>query len=136
MGHGRSAGGAMAAINVTPLADIMIVLLIIFLVITPIIDRGAITLPLATNAEKREERIVVSVDRESTTSLSGQRLDTVGELLPRLQARFEEAPAGGRIVFLKADEGLPYATILQVMRVCREAGAEQVSLVTARRVRG
>jgi biopolymer transport protein ExbD/biopolymer transport protein TolR len=135
MSAGRD-GGAIASINVTPMADIMIVLLIIFMVTIPIISRGSVQLPIADHAANRQEdakTIVVTLERDTTTRLGDDKLLTPSDLLPRLQQRFADRPEAGRVVYLKADEGLSYAEVRRVMDLCRTAGAEQVALMARSR---
>jgi biopolymer transport protein TolR len=131
-------GGPMAAINVTPMADIMIVLLIIFMVVTPLIANGPVKrLPRAANAALRKadaDKIVIAVTSEADTFLSGRRLDTRAELLAELQSRFAERSEPGRVVFIEADERVPYSEVRDVMALCREAGAEEVALVARQRL--
>ncbi len=137
MNLGGRRGGPVSEINVTPMADIMIVLLIIFMVATPAIVSGPVEdLPPARTAEQKQEDVIVWIQRDTTTYLGTRRLGTVGELLPRLQEQLEGRSPEKRIVYLKADENLPYAEVMKVMDLCREAGAEQVALMTAPRTRG
>ena len=138
MAVGGSKGGPMADINVTPMADIMIVLLIIFMVITPMLQKGVdVKLPLAGNTKERKDEprsIMVAVRKDSTTYLSGQKLDNQAELLPKVKERLQDLPEGARMVYLKADEGLAYSEVMKVMDLLREAGTEEVALIAERRV--
>jgi biopolymer transport protein ExbD len=133
-------GGAMADINVTPMADIMIVLLIIFMVITPMLQKGVdVKLPAAGNTKDRKDEpktIMVAVKKDTTTFLSGIKLDSQAELLPKIKERLQDIPEGQRMVYLKADEGLPYSEVMKVMDLCREAGVEEVALIAERKVQG
>ena len=80
MAVGGKKGGPMADINVTPMADIMIVLLIIFMVITPMLQKGVdVKLPQASNTKERKDEpktIVVAVKKDATTYLGGRRSST------------------------------------------------------------
>ena len=82
MAVGGKKGGPMADINVTPMADIMIVLLIIFMVITPMLQKGVdVKLPQAGNTKERKDEpksIVVAIKKDSTTYLGGAKLDEPG----------------------------------------------------------
>lgn len=133
MATGRK-GGAIADINVTPMADIMIVLLIIFMVVTPLLAPGpALQLPGARHAaDRKDEPLVVSLQRNTTLLLGDEALAGRGELLVQLQVRLERLPAERRLVVVRADAGLPYAEVGKVLDLVREAGAEQVALATAR----
>ncbi len=140
MNVGGGKGGVIAAINVTPMADIMIVLLIIFMVITPMLQKGVdVKLPAAGNTKDRKDEpktITVAVKKDSTTYLGGTRLDNQADLLPKIKERLQDIPEGQRMVFLKADEGLPYSEVMKVMDLCREAGVEEVALIAERKVQG
>jgi biopolymer transport protein TolR len=137
---GGGKGGPMADINVTPMADIMIVLLIIFMVITPMLQKGVdVRLPIAGNTKERKDEpksIVVAVKKDGTTYLGGTRLDNQAELLPQVKERLQDLPEGARMMYLKADEQLPYSEVMKVMDICREAGVEEVALIAERKVQG
>ena len=140
MAVGGKKGGPMADINVTPMADIMIVLLIIFMVITPLLQKGVdVVLPKAGNTKERKDEpksIVVAIKKDSTTYLSGQKLDNQAELLPKVKEKLQDLPEGSRMIYLKADDALAYAEVMKVMDLVREAGAEEVALIAEPRVQG
>jgi biopolymer transport protein TolR len=140
MAVGGKRGGPMADINVTPMADIMIVLLIIFMVITPLLQKGVdVKLPQATNTKERKDEpkmIVVAVKKDSTTYFGTTKLDSQAELLPQIKERLQDLPEGARMIYLKADEALPYSEVMKVMDICREAGVEEVALIADRGVQG
>jgi biopolymer transport protein TolR len=140
MAVGGKKGGPMANINVTPMADIMIVLLIIFMVITPLLQKGVdVVLPKAENTKERKDEpksIVVAIKKDSTTYLSGQKLDNQAELLPKVKEKLQDLPEGARMIYLKADDALPYSEVMKVMDLVREAGAEEVALIAERKVQG
>jgi biopolymer transport protein ExbD len=133
-------GAAMADINVTPMADIMIVLLIIFMVITPMLQKGVdVRLPVAANTKDRKDEpktIMVALRKDTTTFLSGIKLDNQADLVPQLKEKLEDMPEGSKVVYLKADEGLQYSEVMKVMDLCREAGVEEIALIAERRVQG
>jgi biopolymer transport protein ExbD len=140
MAVGSKKGGPMADINVTPMADIMIVLLIIFMVITPMLQKGVdVRLPQAGNTKERKDEpksIVVAVKKDMTTYLGSAKLENQAELLPQVKERLQDLPEGARLIYLKADEGLPYSEVMKVMDLCREAGVEEVALISERKVQG
>jgi biopolymer transport protein ExbD len=140
MAVGGKKGGAIAEINVTPMADIMIVLLIIFMVITPMLEKGVdVKLPLAENTKDRKDEsktITVAVRKDAVTFLNGIRLDNQGDLTPQVKERLADLPDGSKVVYLKADEGLPYSEVMKVMDYVREAGCEEIALITDRKVQG
>lgn len=139
VGTGKG-GGPMAEINVTPMADVMIVLLIIFMVVTPLLQKGVdVRLPQAANTEERKDQPkipVVAVRRDRATFLGMDRLDTQSALLPLLKEMVRDMPEGTRLAYLKADEELPYSEVMKVMDICREAGIEEVALIAERQVEG
>jgi biopolymer transport protein TolR len=145
MAVGGKKGGPMANINVTPMADIMIVLLIIFMVITPMLQKGVdVKLPQAGNTKDRKDdakTIVVAVKKNTDTFLQignnpTQKLDRQEDLLPQIKEQLQDRAEGARMIYLKADEGLPYSEVMKVMDLCREAGVEEVALISERKVQG
>ena len=140
MAVGDKKGGPMADINVTPMADIMIVLLIIFMVITPMLQKGVdVKLPQAGNTKERKDEpksIVVAVKKDKTIYFGTQKLDDQNQLQPLIKERLQDLPEGARMMYLKADDALPYADVMKVMDLCREAGVEEVALIAERKVQG
>jgi biopolymer transport protein ExbD len=124
-------GALLAAINVTPMADVMIVLLIIFMVATPLLREGRVkTPPLAENAGERDEAVVVELAADGALFLQGRPVARAADLALRLA----EQPAGARELQLRAHESLPYAAVAKVLDACRAAGSERLLLVTRRRL--
>ncbi len=117
----------MAEINVTPFVDVVLVLLIIFMVTAPFLQGGLeIDLPKVSSAGLDvHEGLIVSIRGDLTLA--------VGETTVRPE-KFEEAlanaGAGKRAVFLKADQSVPYGTIVQYISRMRKAGVVQLGLVT------
>jgi biopolymer transport protein TolR len=144
MAVGGKKGGPMADINVTPMADVMIVLLIIFMVITPLLQKGVdVKLPTAGNTKERKDEPkipVVAVRKDMTTYLTQgtttQKLDNQADLLPQLREQMRDLAEGTRMIYLKADEQLPYSAVMKVMDLAREAGVEEVALIAERKVQG
>ena len=140
MAVGGKKGGPMADINVTPMADIMIVLLIIFMVITPMLQKGVdVKLPQAGNTKERKDEpksIVVAVKKDKTTYFGTQRLDDQNQLQGLIKERLQDLPEGSRMIYLKADDALPYSEVMKVMDLVREAGVEEVALIAERKVQG
>ena len=137
---GGKKGGPMADINVTPMADIMIVLLIIFMVITPMLQKGVdVKLPQAGNTKERKDEpktIVVAVRKDTTTYIGTTKLESQAQLLPQIKERLQDLPEGSRMIYLKADDALPYSEVMKVMDLVREAGVEEVALIAERKVQG
>lgn len=125
----RGQRAALAEINVTPLVDVMLVLLIISMLAAPMLQRGInLELPATRNAAEIEEaRVVVSVDRDGRIRLNDQPVHP-SLLFDRMQALAQSNPE--ETVFLRADKLLPYGEVLLVMDSIRTAGISRVSLVT------
>jgi biopolymer transport protein TolR len=140
MAVGGKKGGAMSDINVTPMADIMIVLLIIFMVITPMLQKGVdVRLPLAGNTKERKDEpksITLAVKKDATTFLGGIKIENQNDLVPQLKEKLEDMPEGGKMIFLKADQDLAYSEVMKVMDLAREAGVEEIALIAEPRTQG
>jgi biopolymer transport protein TolR len=125
--------GAMSEINVTPLVDVMLVLLIIFMVTAPMLTAGVpIDLPDSrAEALKTEQKAVtVSMDGEGRIFLDDQEL-APGELSDRLAGLAADGPAGKPpLVTLRADRSLDYGRVVAVMGALNAAGFKSISLVT------
>jgi len=119
----------MAEINVTPLVDVMLVLLIISMVAAPMLERGInLELPATESAsEIAEARFVVSLDRDARIRINDRPVH-VDLLVERMRALAESDPR--ETVFLRADRLLPYGEVLRVMDQIRVAGITRISLVT------
>ena len=142
MAVGGTKGGAIADINVTPMADIMIVLLIIFMVITPMLQKGVdVKLPVGSHLQERKDEqktitVAVKNDAVFTTYLNGIKYDNRNDLRPQLKERLSEKDEGDRMVFLKADTDLAYSEVMKVMDLLREEGVEQIALIAEPKVEG
>ncbi len=128
--RGRGGGAAMSEINVTPLVDVMLVLLIIFMVTAPMLTAGVpIDLPDSKAEALKEEphEITVSMDGQGRVFLDDQEL-APGELADRLAGieKGEKAP----LVTLRADRSLDYGRVIAVMGELNAAGFKSISLVT------
>ncbi len=127
----RSRGAPMAEINVTPLVDVMLVLLIIFMVTAPMLTAGVpIDLPdsKAEALQEKKNEITVSMDGQGRLFLDDQEL-APGELADRLAA--VQRPNGeAPLVTLRADKALDYGRVIAVMGELNAAGFKQISLVS------
>jgi len=133
----RSGGarhGVVADINVTPMADIMIVLLIIFMMATPFLDQSPVPLPLARNAiERAEGEVKVVVTASGGISLGdGPSLgvEALGDYLRR-RVQFSGQSV---VVRVEADSGADYAHVARVFEACRGAGVTEIGLAARARV--
>ncbi len=130
-GLGRS--NVNADINVTPMADIMLVLLIIFMITTPLLQSGiTVNLPKAKNPldapeADSKDAIVIAINREGKLYWKKTQI-TEANLYDTLVQKF----SGGEInrtIFLKADTALPYGRVVQIVNNCRRAGVERIGLM-------
>ncbi len=135
MDVGGSKGGLKADINVTPLVDVMLVLLIIMMLIAPMLQQGvSVKLPQAANtADKPEtqDQTVVAVTSDKRLYLNGvpvQESDLRNQIQTLMETKKE------KIVLIKGDEDAPYSSIMNAMDRLREANIENVGLVTERKI--
>ena len=123
---------ARATINVTPLIDVLLVLLIIFMIVTPMLTQAMDT-DIPQSAEQTvlesysQNQLVLTLTADGRTMLNQESL-TIGQLPLRLRELLS-ARGGRKLVFVNADDGLPYGQVVQMMDLCRSAGAEHVGLV-------
>jgi biopolymer transport protein ExbD len=125
-----SRGGAMAEINVTPMADIMIVLLIIFMVMTPLIGaHDGLKLPTAANAARKpagKDDVVVRVRHDGSVVVADDVLGSAAQAAEVLRARADP------IVYLEADAGASFEDVSRLLDACRLVRVERFALVTDR----
>jgi biopolymer transport protein TolR len=124
-------GSLVSQINVTPLVDVMLVLLVIFMVTAPIIQQGVeVNIPKVRAAALRgeEQQFVVSITRDKQLYLNDSRL-SADELTQKLAAISAERP--DRQVFIRADEDVPYGEVIRTMAAIKAAGIQNVGMVTA-----
>jgi biopolymer transport protein ExbD len=124
-------GGVKSDINVTPLVDVMLVLLIIMMIVAPLLQQGvSVKLPVATNTVEKpdtQEQTVLAID-------SNRRLylNAVPVLKDDLQRRVTEILENkkDRIVIIKADEDVEYSAVMDAMDALRASGIEDMGLIT------
>jgi biopolymer transport protein TolR len=131
-GGGNQPGQTMSEINVTPLVDVMLVLLIIFMVTAPMLNNSGVEIDLpqaeAPPLDMAEDQIVLTMTADRQVYVNDQDTPfTVDELLFRLRAIAEANP--GKPVFLKADGALPYQEVVHLLSVAKKAGMPKVGLV-------
>jgi len=122
--------GMMAQINVTPLVDVMLVLLVIFMVTAPMMQQGVqVNLPKADAKaiSPTEEAVVVTIDKGGKTFINKDEIPG-GDLRARLSTMFVNRAK--KEVFLKADSTVPYGEVVKAMAEIKGAGIERLGMVT------
>jgi len=118
-----------AEINVVSLIDVMLLLLVVFMITAPLMQGGVdVALPRAAEARPLEQKsgLVVTVNRQGQIFVDETRL-TFDEFRASFRALAERRSTGG--VYLRADEGVPYGTVVRVLAIMRTAGVGDVGLV-------
>jgi len=137
MDVGGAKGGLKADINVTPLVDVMLVLLIIMMLVAPMLQQGVpVTLPEAGNTVDKpdtQEQTVVAITADKRFWVNGVMVAD-SEFLSRVQQAVDATK--DRIVIIKGDQDAPYGTIMQAMDDLRTLGIEDVGLITERKLQG
>ena len=117
----------LSEINVTPMVDVMLVLLVIFMVTTPMLHRSTdVDLPQAQQSDVREEEHI------TLTLTKDGRLYLNAEEVPRaqLQARLQALARGERVVHFRGDRQVAYGLVMEVMDVLKAAGIQTVGMLT------
>ncbi len=120
---------SLAEINITPLVDVVLVLLIIFMISVPVLQSGIeVAVPKTrTVKEITEQRMVVTIDREQRVYLNDQPVN-IHELGRRLhQPGTDDAK---KVIYLRADERVPFGAFASVMDAVKQAGITNISIVT------
>ena len=136
MDVGGAKGGIKSDINVTPLVDVMLVLLIIMMIVAPLLKKGApVRLPTASNSADKPEtqdQTVVAVTANGEYYVNGVPIPD-SELRRRVEEILEDKTE--KIVLIKADEDAQYGKVMEAMDELRAAGIEDMGLITERRIR-
>ena len=130
MGGRNDNRGIMADINVTPLVDVMLVLLVIFMVTAPMMQSGVqVNLPKADTRAmtQAEETVVVTVEKSGRIFVNKDEVPAT-ELRSKLSDLF--ANRAKKEIFLKADAGVPYGDVVKTMANIKGAGIERLGMVT------
>jgi biopolymer transport protein TolR len=125
--------GPVATINIVPLVDIMLVLLVIFMVTAPMMQQGVeVSLPKAATGALRgnSEQVVLSIDKTGAVFLGAGNAVEVDALAVKVNAIMERRPVEDRKVFIKADKALDYGRVMEVMAALHSGGITQVGLVS------
>jgi biopolymer transport protein TolR len=131
MDVGGAKGGVKADINVTPLVDVMLVLLIIMMLVAPMLQKGVnVVLPEARNTSDKpdqQQQTVVAVDSANRFWLNGLEVGKP-EFAARVKAALEDKTE--RIVLIRGDQDASYSAIMSAMDDLRKAGIENIGLIT------
>jgi biopolymer transport protein ExbD len=135
MDVGGAKGGVKSDINVTPLVDVMLVLLIIMMLVAPMLQKGVdVKLPEAGNTTDKPETqnqtvLAITADRRLfVNSVQVRREDLPSRVQEALETTTE------KIILIKADEDAPYAAIMEAMDELRKVGIEDIGLITERKL--
>ena len=143
MSGGAPAGGVNSEINVTPMVDIMLVLLIIFMVVTPFLQQG-ITVALPKNMNNpdvdpniiKESSVVISVPNDGEYYLGKQRLQKE-ELAEKVDSMLQKIKnEQDRIVYIKSGVGVSYGDVVTVINEVRKMGVDKIGLVADKKKGG
>ena len=136
MDVGGAKGGPKSDINVTPLVDVMLVLLIIMMLIAPMLQKGVpVTLPLADNTVDKPEtqnQTVVAVDSKNRFYVDGLEVER-SLMADRVKTKLEDKTE--RIVLIKGDQDASYSAIMAAMDDLRKVGIEDIGLITERKTK-
>ena len=131
----KTAGDPVSEINVTPMVDVMLVLLIIFMVITPMLSKGvSVDLvrtknPVAMQAADKEDAVLVAITRDGKVYLSpGNSQTTADQLPPKVKDLLSNKL--DKTVYLKSDSRARYERVMEVVDNLRAAGVDQLGLLT------
>ena len=120
---------SLAEINITPLVDVVLVLLIIFMISAPVLQSGIeVSVPKTrTVKEITEQRLVLTINRNQEVFL-GDRLVNIHELAQKLHQQGSDT--AHQVIYLRADENVPFGAFASVMDAVKQAGITNISIVT------
>jgi len=128
----RRSYSTLAEINITPLVDVMLVLLIIFMITAPLMMEGVkVDLPSATTQAMKSENedVVLTVTKSGDLFLQGDKSTyNLSNLTEKLTAVYQNKSK--KDIFLRADKTVPYGIVVQVMATCKNAGIERIGMIT------
>jgi biopolymer transport protein ExbD len=131
MDLGGAKGGVKSDINVTPLVDVMLVLLIIMMIVAPLLQQGvAVRLPVATNTTEKpdtQEQTVLAIDARKQLYLNAVPVQK-DDLRRRIEEVLENRK--DRVVIIKADQDVEYSAVMDAMDELRASGIEDMGLIT------
>jgi len=134
MAVGGDQGGPKSDINVTPLVDVMLVLLIIMMIVAPMLQKGVdVRLPTAANSSDKPEtqdQTVLAVKADRTVYINSVQVP-MSELRRKMDEALESKTQ--KLVLIKADEDAPYGTLMEAMDELRAGGIEDMGLITEKK---
>jgi biopolymer transport protein ExbD/biopolymer transport protein TolR len=139
MSAGGDSGAIINDINVTPLVDVMLVLLIIFMVITPMLQAGvSVTMPEARNPVEdpninKESAVVIAVPNDAEVWVGRDKYffqDGLKQVANEVDLRLKDKPAEEQIVYIKSDQAASYGKLVEVINAVRDKGYDRIGLVT------
>jgi biopolymer transport protein TolR len=121
---------ALAEINITPLVDVVLVLLLIFMLTAPVLQSGVdVAIPKTRSVNQlTEERLVVTIDKDQNVFLQDKPVNV--NQLPALLKPTGSGDPAKRIIYLRADERVPFGAFASVMDAVKQAGITNISIVT------
>jgi biopolymer transport protein ExbD/biopolymer transport protein TolR len=136
MSTGSGSGSLQSDINVTPMVDIMLVLLIIFMVVTPLLQSGVnVVLPKGQNPEEdanitKDTAVVVAIPMEGAYYVGRDIVQGKDRLIATIKSRMDALkPSDPHVVYIKGGTSVNYGEVVEVVNAIREAGFDQIGLV-------
>jgi biopolymer transport protein TolR len=134
-------GGYTSEINVTPMVDVMLVLLIIFMVVTPMLQSGvSVVMPKSLNPEEdpainKETAVVVAIPENGVYYVGKEQINRE-RLTEKIKGMMENRKIEDRVVYLKGGNAVAYGSIVDTISAVREAGIDRIGLVTEKKKPG
>ena len=139
---GGGDGGLQSEINVTPMVDVMLVLLIIFMVVTPFLQQGiTVAIPRDSkfaeedNAINKESAVIISIPNDKEYYLGKKRV-TLDDLKVGVEKALEKKKGEDRIVYIKSGVGVSYGEVVNVINAVREKNVDKIGLVADKKKKG
>jgi biopolymer transport protein ExbD/biopolymer transport protein TolR len=144
MGMAASSGDSemQSEINVTPMVDIMLVLLIIFMVVTPFLQQGVtVAIPRDMNSPDvdpaiiKESSVVISIPEDNQFYI-GKDLLAKDDLGPRIERMMKNKQEAEKIVYIKSGVGVSYGNVVEIINIIRKNGIDKIGLVADKKKKG
>ncbi|HEY3026379.1 MAG TPA: biopolymer transporter ExbD [Pyrinomonadaceae bacterium] len=139
---GGGTGGLQSEINVTPMVDVMLVLLIIFMVVTPFLQQGiTVAIPRETKYAdedtniNKESAVIISIPNDREYYLGKKRV-SLDDLKTEVEKALEKKKEEDRIVYVKSGVGVSYGEVVNVINAVREKGVDKIGLVADKKKKG